>query len=208
MAVGSLVAYLARPSAQSSPSPPPQPAPPAVPTALAPVPPSPRPRAPGRARSQDETVTETRIGSITLVDVRSGISALGPELNRQAREAQKGRQKLVVWLVVPDCEPCSGVAASLPDPRMQQALQDVRLVRLNVRDFYVELKHLNVPVEKIPGFALLGKDNLPIDYVHGGEWDEDIARNIAPVLGKFVRGDYANRRDPWRGGKRDDETPI
>jgi len=91
---------------------------------------------------------------------------------------------------------------------MQSALQKVRLVRLNVRDFSIQLKHLNVPVEKIPGFALLGSDLGPSDYVHGGEWDADIARNIAPVLGKFVRGEYKNRRHPWRGGARDDETPL
>ena len=36
------------------------------------------------------------------------------------------------------------------------------------------------------------------DGINGGEWDDDIAINIAPVLGPFVRGTYAKRRSPWK----------
>ena len=34
--------------------------------------------------------------------------------------------------------------------------------------------------------------------IHGGEWDDDIPPNIAPVLGAFVRGKYGTRRYPWQ----------
>ncbi len=40
------------------------------------------------------------------------------------------------------------------------------------------------------------------------EWDDDIPRNIAPVLGNFVRGRYTKRREQWRGPRRDDETTL
>jgi len=191
---------------------PPHPAPPPpIPTALTPTPPpapSPQSPAPAPRASRDEGVSITRVGDITVVDIGPDVTPLTSELARQRHSAEAADQKLVLWLVVPDCKPCNGVSAALADPAMQTALQQVRLVRLNVRDFYLQLKHLNVPVEKIPGFALLGSDFGPSYYVHGGEWDADIARNIAPVLGKFVRGEYKHRRDPWRGGARDDETPL
>ena len=114
----------------------------------------------------------------------------------------------MLFIVQSNCQPCNGVAASLPDARMQRALEGVRVVRLDASDFRVELRRLKVPLEKQPGFVLFGAGNVPVDYVHGGEWDEDIARNIAPVLGKFARGTYLDRRDPWQGLKRDDETPL
>jgi hypothetical protein len=91
---------------------------------------------------------------------------------------------------------------------MQKALAGVRLVRLDILEHAFDLNRLNLPTEKIPGFVLLTARNRPLDYVHGGEWDEDISENIAPVLGQFLRGRYTHRRDPWRGGRRDDETPI
>ena len=158
--------------------------------------------------SRDDGVNVTQVGDITLVDVGGDVTPLKSELGRQQKSAQAESQTLMLWLVVPDCKPCNGVAAALGDPAMQTALRNVRLVRLNVREFSLELKHLNVPVEVIPGFALLGSDLAAEDYVHGGEWDADIPRNIAPVLGKFVRGEYKKRRHPWHGGARDDETPL
>ncbi len=163
--------------------------------------------APGKASIQ-KGVIETHVGRITLVDVGSDIPSLRDELDHQRTVATNKKQKLLVWLVVRDCHPCNGVAASLDDPRMQRALADVRLVRIDVNDFALELARLQIPVDKFPGFALLGTDDRPVDYVHGGEWDADIAANIAPVLGSFVRGTYKKRRDPWHGHQRDDETPI
>ena len=149
-----------------------------------------------------------RIGALTLVDLTTDVGPLAPALAHQRTAATKADQTLLLWLVVPNCAPCDGVSASLADPLMQKALGGARLVRLDAQDFQVELKHLAVPVRKLPAFVLLGEDNRPLDYVHGGEWDEDIARNIAPVLGRFLRGTLTERRDPWRGPRREDETPI
>ncbi|MCA9648007.1 MAG: DUF4190 domain-containing protein [Polyangiaceae bacterium] len=159
-------------------------------------------------RSVDEGILETKIGDVLLVDLGPGVVPLNAELERQRKAATIAKQKLVLWTVVPDCKPCQGVAAALPDPKLQRALSGTRLVRVNVRDHLLELTRLRIPTDKIPGFALLSPENHPLDYVNGGEWDADIADNIAPVLEKFVRGEYEKRREPWRGGRRDDETPI
>jgi hypothetical protein len=160
------------------------------------------------ASSREGGIVVTRIGGVTLVDVDRDVDSLKNELDRQATAARTDGQKLLLWLVTPDCRPCNGVAAALPEATMQEALAGMRLVRLDVRDFGVELAFIGAPTQKIPGFVLVGSDLRATDYVHGGEWDDDIAKNIAPVLGKFVRGTYITRREPWRGGSRDDETAL
>ena len=80
---------------------------------------------------------------------------------------------------------------------MQRALARVRLVRLDTAEFDVDLAELRVPHEAIPGFFLLAPDLTPRDGVDGGEWGDDVAANIAPVLGPFVRGTYEKRKQPW-----------
>ncbi len=159
-------------------------------------------------RPVSKPVAETQVGEITVVDVNRSIPSLGAELERQRKVAEERGERLLLWLVVPECAPCQGVETALHDPRMQEALQKVRLVRLNAADFQIELHRMHVPTHAIPGFALLGKNGRPVDYVHGGEWDADIAQNIAPVLGGFIRGNYIDRRYPWRGGIRQDETAL
>ena len=77
---------------------------------------------------------------------------------------------------------------------MQQALRDVRLVRVDLEVFREELERLRIPTRLYPGFFMIGPDTRPVDAIHGGEWDEDVAENIAPVLGSFVRGQYTERR--------------
>ncbi|NLE85193.1 MAG: hypothetical protein GX607_02225 [Myxococcales bacterium] len=159
-------------------------------------------------RPVDKPVRVSRIGALELVDIRPHVRSLGTELDRQRAAAAEQDKRVLLWLVGPQCAPCQGVEAALPDPAMQAALKDVRLVRLVASDFQVELTRLRVPTFAIPGFALLGSTGRPIDYIHGGEWDDDVAENIAPVLSRFVRGEYVDRRYPWRGGVRDDETAL
>lgn len=153
-------------------------------------------------------VETSTVGDIEIVDIRPHVPSLGAELERQQRAATKEGKRALLWLVGPRCAPCDGVQQALKDPRMQKALGGVRLIRLDAGPFQAELTRLRVPTRAIPGFALLGSSGRPIDYIHGGEWDEDIAPNIAPVLGKFVRGAYTDRRYPWRGGAREDETAL
>ncbi len=214
-ALAALLLWLPRGVSSSSSSPrapatvipaPPPVAPPTIPfSPPSATPPTPSPKA---ASSRDRSVTVTTVGKVDLVDLSRDAGALTKLLDAQHKAAARKRQKLVLWLVVPDCKPCNGVAASLPDARMQTALAGTRLVRVDVREFVGELAYLGLPSDKIPGFAILSSGNRPVDYVHGGEWDEDVAANIAPVLSKFVRGSLSKRRHPWRGTRRDDETTL
>jgi hypothetical protein len=75
----------------------------------------------------------------------------------------------------------------------------VRLLRLDAREYHLELSERGLAPEVLPGFALLGPNGYPVDYVNGGEWDADVPENIAPVLRKFIQGTYRTRRNPWTG---------
>jgi len=205
VAVG--ITYLARPTSSSASR--------SAPATTAPVwsAPSAAPRAaksptkaapPARA-SRESGNRVTNLGTITLADISGDLET---ELVNQRALAAAAGETLVLWLVVPNCKPCDGVAAALTSKETQKALTKVRLVRVDRDDFQPELDRLGVPTEKIPGFALLDSRSHARDFIHGGEWDADIAANIAPVLGKFAHGGYTKRRHPWHGPVRDDETPL
>lgn len=161
--------------------------------ASAPSPPS----APGPAGSVPQRTTSQRVGELTVIDVGIEVRTLAEELARQRADAFEVGDRLLVMTTSDPCEPCRGVDRALADPLMQTALRGVRLVRVHVEVFRDDLVELKIPGERIPGFFRLALDLAPEDGIDGGEWDEDIPVNIAPVLGAFVRGQYTVRREPW-----------
>lgn len=188
-------------SSSSSPSAPPPvvaaPPPIYVPPTAAPIPTTPPP-AHGVTMTREMETTETRIGNVVIADVGLGELSLDAALRKQRSAAQRESQTMIVHTTSADCRPCQGVAAALSDPRMQKALEGVRLVRIDVEDFNRELAELGIPFDVIPGFYVLRPDLSPSDGVHGGEWDDDTAENIAPVVHAFVRGKYDGRRHPFK----------
>jgi hypothetical protein len=148
------------------------------------------------------TTKVTRVGKIAVVDV--GVETrktLAEELAAQRSLALAEHQTLVVMTTRFGIKEFLDVDAALPHPLLQTALADVRLVRVDVVLFENELEELGVPTHGIPWFVLIGPDLVPRDGIDGGEWDDDIPRNIAPVLGAFVHGNYKARRQTWKPPK-------
>jgi hypothetical protein len=146
------------------------------------------------------TSTVTTVGGITVVDVALGVASLASELRHQHAEATAHGERLLLETTAAgsSCSPCQGVAAALSDPRMQTALDHVRLVRVDLASFEEDLVELEIPSKPFPGFFLLDSNLRVTDAINGGEWEDDVAANIAPVLGPFVRGSLAKRRSPWK----------
>lgn len=136
-------------------------------------------------------------GRIEVVEIGLSASQLRAALLAQSELARAKGQVMLMMTTGRDCGPCRGVDAALDDPLVQQALAGVRLVRVDLRVFKEELAELQMPTNLYPAFFLLGPDMVPKDGIHGGEWDEDIPKNIAPVLGAFARGQYKKRRHDW-----------
>lgn len=172
---------------------PPAPPPPPPPVASAPA------VDPNATTSRESRTQITRFGGVTLVDPGPRAARLAELVAAEQSKASTEGQKLVVWITAPDCRPCTGVSVALTSPLLQSALAGVRLLRLDANEYRVELAERGLAPEVLPGFALLGENGQPLDYVNGGEWDADIPENIAPVLRKFIQGTYKNRRNAWTG---------
>ncbi len=225
---GVLVTLAVRPepfSATRGGSPPPHVTPPRAPVRPAPAPVLPPPASADEhegnddgndAGERDEALAElpaplpslpAQVGKIAIVEA-STQSALEHQLLAQLSESAKAGERVVLWTVTSPCEPCAAVGRALPDSRMQRALSGVRLVRADAHTFASDLAKLGVPTEFVPGFTLLDRRAHPIDHIYGGEWDDDIPANIAPILGKFVRRTLSARRHQWSRPLREGETPL
>lgn len=145
-----------------------------------------------------KTTTFRREGAISIVDVGASATSLKEALAKERAAAASVGETMLMMTTGARCEPCKGFDRSLGDPLMQTALSRIRLVRVDIGFFKEDLEVLKVPTNRIPGFYLLALDLTPRDGIDGGEWDEDIARNIAPVLGAFIRGKYTARREAWK----------
>jgi hypothetical protein len=183
---------------------PPAPAVRAPPTPAAPLR---NPEQPG-GKTADAATRATRFGGVTLVDPGAGAGTLATILSEEQARADAEHQKLLVFVSSPEFSSCNGVSVALRDARLQKALTGVRILRLNVNDYAVELARLGIPVDVFPGFALVTPEGRPLDYVNGGEWDADVPENIAPVLGNFIHGRYLRRRNAWHGPTREGDTAL
>jgi hypothetical protein len=186
---GPLAAGSLPPPVHVAPTPPPR----AAPTSSAPA------LDPNATTSRESRTQITRFGGVTLVDPGPRAARLTELIAAEQSKANSEGQKLVVWVTAPDCRPCTGVSVALSSPLLQAALNGVRLLRVDAREYRIELAERGLTPEVLPGFALLGPTGQPVDYVSGGEWDADIPENIAPVLKKFIQGTYKARRSPWTG---------
>lgn len=167
----------------------------------APLPPPATPRSPtvdvSPGGSVPRVTTERREGNVLVVDVGVSARSLADELTKQLARAKAAGETMLVMTTRDSCDPCRDVGRSLEHPLLQSALVKVRLVRVDVDVFHEDLDLLKIPRERFPGFYLLAPDLSIRDGIDGGEWDDDIPANIAPILGPFVRGELARRRSPW-----------
>lgn len=134
-------------------------------------------------------------GTLDVVDVDDE-APLDEQLVRLAKAAAGSGHTLVLQTYVRPSRECAEIAAALPDKRMQRALADVTLVRVDVDAFEDELSSMHVDTRTVPWFYRLDTRAKPVDAVSADEWDDNVPENMAPVLGQFVRGKLGDRRVP------------
>src|SRR4029079_10206756 len=134
-------------------------------------------------------------GSLDVVDLdaRTPLKAQLMEVSRSA--TGKGRT-VMLQTYVRSSKECAEVAAALPDTRMQRALTNVTLVRVDIDVFENELSAMRVETESAPWFYKLDANARPTDAISADEWDANIPENMVPVLGDFARGALGSRRSP------------
>jgi hypothetical protein len=83
---------------------------------------------------------------------------------------------------------CAQIAAALPDARVQRALTNVTLVRVDVDRYEVELHAMHIESRTAPYFYVLDESALPVDAMSGREVDPSAPEKMGPRLAAFARG--------------------
>jgi hypothetical protein len=157
-----------------------------------------------RAHPAEPTAQSSRVpvaagtrsyGSLDVVDLEANAN-LDKQLAVITKTAAGKGRTVILQTYVRSSKECAEVAAALPDPRMQRALANVTLVRVDIDTFEEELKAMRVDTEAAPWFYKLDGSAHPTDAISADEWDANIPENMAPVLGDFARGALGSRRSP------------
>jgi hypothetical protein len=135
----------------------------------------------------------------TVVELHTSGGSLRTQLVTQVAAARRAGQAVLVETSMSTCDPCTEIDRAAPDPAVQQAMADVRWLRIDVGEFRAELAGLRMNEPTVPWFYLLDARAQPRDAISADEWDDNVAENIAPVLGAFVHGKLQPRRTSWRG---------
>ena len=134
-------------------------------------------------------------GSLVVVDLDT-TSGLSKQLADIAKTSHGKGHTVILQTYVRSSSECAEVAAALPDPRMQRALANVTLVRVDIDAYEDELRVMRVDTESAPWFYKLDDNARPTDAISADEWDANVPENMAPVLGDFARGALGARRSP------------
>jgi uncharacterized protein DUF4190 len=126
-------------------------------------------------------------GSLEVVDL-DGAHPLAPQLAEVAARGGASGRTVILQTYHRRSSACAAVAASLPDARMQRALANVTLVRVDVESFRGELGSMRVETETAPWFYKLDAAARPTDAISADAWGDNVPENMAPVLGRFARG--------------------
>jgi hypothetical protein len=154
---------------------------------------------PQRTEAPVAATATARSGRAAVVELHTGGGALQTQLLAQVAAAHRAGQAVLVETSMKSCDPCAEIDLAAPDPTLQQAMSDVRWLRIDVSEFRSELAGLRMNEPTVPWFYLLDSRGQPRDAISADEWDDNVAENIAPVLGAFVHGKLQPRRTSWRG---------
>jgi hypothetical protein len=152
---------------------------------------TPAPSSPPAAR-QAPTGGSQRFGALEVVDLDES-RPLRAQLGEVVGRAH-GRT-VVLQTYIKASPACSAIAASLPDTRMQRALANVTLVRVDVEEYERELSQMAVETRAAPWFYKLDAKADVTDAISADAWEANVPENIAPVLGKFVHPKPRTRHD-------------
>ncbi len=134
-------------------------------------------------------------GSLDVVDLDTK-GKLKTQLAEIAKAASDKNRTVMLQTYLRSSKECAEVDAALPDKRMQRALTNVTLIRVDIEAFEDELKSMRVETSSAPWFYKLDGSARPTDAISADEWDANIPENMAPVLGDFARGALGSRRSP------------
>ncbi len=142
--------------------------------------------------------TPLATGAIHTTELKHGLP-LKDQLTGEVTAAKTAGERVLVYEYAKGAIACVEFDRTLPDYEMQNALRNVRLVRVDVAEFTPsELAALGMAKPAYPWFYKLdtkmvagGKvDLVVVDSISGDEWTDNYSFNIAPVIEQFMSGTY------------------
>ncbi|HVJ88830.1 MAG TPA: DUF4190 domain-containing protein, partial [Labilithrix sp.] len=82
---------------------------------------------------------------------------------------------------------CADITEALPDRRMQRALANVTIIRVDVDEYDTELGLMEIQTTGSPWFYKLGPDAEPTDAISADAWNGNDPEKMAPALARFVK---------------------
>ena len=140
------------------------------------------------------------IGAVDVVNLSSEDGPLREQLAAELVRARAAKRTLVVQTTASWANVCAEIDDALPDSRMQTALADVQLVRVDVDEFRAELSLQRMYEGSVPWFYKIDSTVHPTDAISGDEWDDNTPENMAPVLKAFAAGTLTLRRHASQAG--------
>lgn len=151
--------------------------------------------APEEARTAAPSPGIRSYGSLEVVD----LDRSRPLRAQLAEVVHRSRGRTVVLQTVArSSSACTAVAAALPDTRMQRALADVTLVRVDVEEYERELRAMDLETTTAPWFYKLDANGAATDAISADAWEANVPEDMAPVLARFVRRAAPNRHASTR----------
>ncbi len=134
------------------------------------------------------------IGTVDVVNLSADDGPLRDQLTAELTRARAAKRTLLVQTTAPWANVCTEIDAALTDARMQTALTDVQLVRVDVDEFRAELSLQHMYEGSVPWFYKIDSTVQPTDAISGDEWDDNTPENMAPILKAFAAGTLKIRR--------------
>ncbi len=106
-------------------------------------------------------------------------------LNELIAETYKESKIPILYFYADWCPPCRSFKKSLTDKKVQKSLSNARLIKIDI-DVDTDEVALKYSVNAIPTYIKVTNEGKILAKINSGEWEEDIPKNIAPVLRKLV----------------------
>lgn len=135
-----------------------------------------------------------QFGTAEVVDVGDDTNNFADFLVREAQAASEHEQRCLLVTTLPKCPSCAALGYALARTSLKYNLGKIRLIRSDLEEFEEELRALQVPLDRVPGFMLMDKTGKFVDFLDAGEWNSNNPAEFGPILASFVRGTYRHSR--------------